>query len=558
MLSRKGIWLLIVLSFMFILAACQSNDETPNDESNNGVTEEEVNETENDNTNAGNTNDNEEVNNETDASSESGGEVTVGIEAEPTSMDPHNTTDGNSATVQSTMFEGLLRFDEDMNIVNVLAEDYDYSDDATEVTFTLREGVTFHDGTEFDANVVKENLDFVRDSENGLARSSFFSFIDEVEVEDDFTVTIRSEEPNSAMASYMAHSSAAMKSVDEIEKKQEDEDYNLDREGAVGTGPFQFVEWRDSEHVIVEKFDDYWNEEELARVDQITFRPVQEASTRVNMLQTGEVDLIFPIPTLNAAELEEEEEIDLFTGPTTDVFYIGMNFENDKYEDLDVRQAMNHAVNKDGLIAQVLDGYGTIADSAIAPNVYGYSGQPIYEYDVEGAQELMDGSEQSDGFEATLWTRNSTEFISVAEYVAIQLEEIGIDVEVQAYESGTLFDMLDAGEDTDMWIGRWSPGTGEADYGLRPNFASDRVPPNFNNSGFYINEELDEMFDEALATPDEDEAMEIYAEIQQKIYEDAPWVFLHIPDAIIAKNRDLVGIYVLPSGAVNLNLAEFQ
>ena len=142
--------------------------------------------------------------------------------------------------------------------------------------------------------------------------------------------------------------------------------------------------------------------------------------------------------------------------------------------------------------------------------------------------------------------------------MAIQLEEIGISVNVEPFEAGTLFDMLDAGEGTDLWIGRWSPGTGEADYGLRPNFASDRAPPNFNNSGFYINEELDAMFDAAISTPDEEEALSIYADIQEKIYQDAPWVFLHIPDAIIAKSENLHGISILPSGAVQMNQAEFR
>ena len=544
-------WLtsLTISGLVITLAACGGNNDNNADPAEN-LNDDPANEEDH--------NDNDEDNGAAEADEDTQDELTVGIEAEPTSMDPQNTTDGNSATVQSTMFEGLLRFDENMNIVNVLAEDYDYSDDATEITFFLREDVTFHDGTAFDAEAVKENLDFVRDEENGLARSSFFSFIDDVVVEDDYTVTIVSEEPNSAMASYMAHSSASMKSVEQIEMKQENPDYNLDREGAVGTGPFTFVEWRDGEHVIVERNPDYWNQDELANVEQITFRPVQEAATRVNMLRTGEVDLIFPIPTLNAQELEQEEGIDLYTGPTTDLFYIGMNFEQEKYQDLAVRQAMNHAVDKDGLIAQVLDGYGIVADSAIAPNVYGYAEQPIYEYDVGLAEELLEGSDQAGGFEATLWTRNNTEFITVAEYVAIQLEEIGISVNVEPFEAGTLFDMLDAGEGTDLWIGRWSPGTGEADYGLRPNFASDRVPPNFNNSGFYINEELDAMFDEAISTPDEEEALSIYAEIQEKIYQDAPWVFLHVPDAIIAKSEDLHGIYILPSGAVQMNRAEFR
>ncbi|PYZ99123.1 glutathione ABC transporter substrate-binding protein [Alteribacter lacisalsi] len=536
------------MASILVLSACGDGSDEPadsgEDTGQNGETEQQ--------------DEAEDEGEEEAAQTETGGDLRVGIEAEPTSMDPHNTTDGNSATIQSTMMEGLLRFDENMEIVPVLAEDYEFSDDATEITFTLREGVTFHDGTEFNAETVKENLDFVRDTDNGLARSSFFSFIEDVTVDDDYQVTIVSDEPNSAMASYMAHSSAAMKSVEEISKKLEDEDYNLDREGAVGTGPFQFVEWRDSEHVVVEKFDDYWNADEEARVDSITFLPVQEASTRVNMLRTGEVDVITPIPTLNAAELENEEDLDLYTGSSTDVYYVGMNFENDNYDDINVRKAMNHAIDKDGLIAQVLDGYGQVADSAIAPPVYGYAGQSVYEYDLDYARELMAEAGLEDGFEATIWTRNSTEFVSVAEYVEIQLAEINIDVSVEAYESGTLFDMLDAGEDTDLWIGRWSPGTGEADYGLRPNFASDRVPPNFNNSGFYINEELDAMFDDALSTPDEDEAMAVYADIQEMIYDDAPWVFLHIPDALIAKGTNIHGIYVLPSGAVNLNLAEIH
>lgn len=298
--------------------------------------------------------------------------------------------------------------------------------------------------------------------------------------------------------------------------------------------------------------------EELAQVSGVKFRPVVEASTRVNMLRAGEVDVIFPIPTLNATELENEANVDLYVGSSTNVFYIGMNMKEEKYQDLKVRQAMNHSVNKDGLIAQVLDGYGQIADSAIAPAVYGYKGQTVYEYDKDLAKELMKEAGKESGFKATLWTRNSTEFTSVAEYVSIQLKEIGIDVEVQAYESGTLFDMLDAGENTDLWIGRWSPGTGEADYGLRPNFASDRVPPNFNNSGFYVNTELDGLFDKALRTADPSEALSVYGEIQTIIYEDAPWVFLHIPDTIIAKGKDVTGIYVLPSGAVHLNLAQKQ
>ncbi|RXJ04215.1 glutathione ABC transporter substrate-binding protein [Anaerobacillus alkaliphilus] len=477
--------------------------------------------------------------------------LVVAIEAEPTSLDPHNATDTNSATVQSVLLEGLLAFDENMNLVKVLATEYSFNEEATEITFQLREGVTFHDGTAFNAEVVKVNLDFVRNRDNGMARASFFSFIDEVVVNNDYSVTVRSKEANSAMASYLAHSAAAFKSVDEINKKIDNPEYNADR-NPIGTGPFKFLEWRDSAHVKVVPFDNYWNEDGKAKVENITFKPVVEASTRVNMLKTGEVDIVFPLPTLSADELEADANIDVFTGSSTETFYIGMNVSLDKYKDVRVRKAMNHAVNKDSLIALVLDGYGQVLDSAIAPAVYGYAQQPIYEYDQGKAKELLAEAGQEGGFDAVLWTRNSTEFLTVAENVAIQLGAIGINVDVQAYETGTLFDMLDAGDGTDLFIGRWSPGTGEADWGLRPNFASDRIPPNYNNAGYYINEDLDQLFNQALQSPDPDETLRIYAEAQKVIYDDAPWVFLYVPDTIIAKRNELKGITVRATGAVVL------
>lgn len=322
--KSKAKWMMqyLLLICLLILAACSSN--TTSNNSTNTQPDQNTNE------------------NNTEEAAEASGELTVGIEAEPTSLDPFNSTDGNSATVQSTMFEGFLRFDEKMNLVPVLATEYNFNEDATEITFTLQQGVKFHDGTDFNAEVAKENLEFVRDAENGLARASFFSFISEVTVNDEYSITIKSEEPNSAMASYMAHSSASFKSTEELKKKKDDPDYNLDRT-PVGTGPFKFQEWKDSEQIVVTKNENYWNTQEEPKVQSITFLPIVEASTRVNKLKTGEVDVIFPIPTLNAKELEQEENVDLYVGSSTNVFYIGMNFKEEKYNDLKVRQAMNHA-----------------------------------------------------------------------------------------------------------------------------------------------------------------------------------------------------------------------
>ncbi|MFM1651431.1 glutathione ABC transporter substrate-binding protein [Brevibacillus sp. B_LB10_24] len=481
--------------------------------------------------------------------------ITVAVEAEPVSLDPQNVTDGNSLTVQRPMFEGLMTFNDQMKPVPMLATEYKFNDDATEVTFTLREGVTFHDGSPFNAEVVKANLDFVRDEKNGLARNNYFSFIKEVIVKDPTHVTIVSAEPNSAMVSYLAHPSAAFKSLEVLNKKKADPSFNLDR-NPVGTGPFKFAEWKDNQYVKVVPYENYWDQAHKAKVESIVYKPVIEAGTRINMLKAGEADVISKLPTQSAKEISQDSSFNLFTAPSLNVYYVGMNLKLKKYQDKRVRQAMNYAVNKDELIAGVVDGYAQVADSAIAPHTFGYSQQKVYEYNPDKAKQLLVEAGYKDGFDAVLWTRNSSEFIAIAENVAIQLEKIGIKAKVQPYESGTLFDMLDHEKGTDLWIGRWSPGTGEADYGLRPNFHTASFAPSFNNSGFYSNKEVDKLLDDALITPNQEEALKKYAQAQQIIYEDAPWVFLHVPDNVVAKSKDVSGVTVLPSDTVLVNDAE--
>lgn len=481
--------------------------------------------------------------------------VTLAMEAEPISMDPQNVTDGNSISVQSTMFEGLMTFNDKMEPIPQLATEYAFNEDATEITFTLREGVTFHDGSPFNAEVVKANLDFVLDEKNGMARRNFFSFIKEVVVKDPTHVTIVATSPNSTMLSYLAHPASSMKSMEAIKKKQADASFNLDR-NPVGTGPYQFGEWKDNQHVKLVPYENYWNKDAKAKVEAIVYKPVTEASTRINMLKAGETDIISKLPTLNAKEIASDSNYNLFTAPSLNVYYVGINMKDKKYADKRVRQAMNHAINKDDLIAGVLDGYGQVADSPIAPNTYGYAQQKVYEYNPDQAKKLLAEAGVKDGFEATLWTRNSSEFIAIAENVAMQLDKVGIKAKVQAFESGTLFDMLDNNKGTDLWIGRWSPGTGEVDYGIRPNFHTKSFGPANNNSGFYSNPQVDQLLDEAITIANKDEAMKKYAEVQRIIVEDAPWVFLHVPDNVVAKASSVTSVTVLPSDTVVVDNVE--
>lgn len=484
---------------------------------------------------------------------EQNAEVTVALEAEATSLDPWNSTDSNTLHILSTMFEGLLTLDENGEIAPVLATDYKLSADATSLTFHLRKGVSFHDGTPFDAQVVKKNLDYVRDKANGMARASFFGFIKEVTVADPYTVTIAAKEPDSAMVAYMAHPSASFKSLKELQKKIDDPKYSLDR-NPVGTGPYKFSEWKNGQSIKVTAFTDYWNKEKPAKLAAIVFKPVTEASTRVNMLKAGEVDLVTSLPTLDARKMGTDSSVDVFSGPSLNMLYVGINAKLDKYKDKRVRQALNYAINKEQLISQVADGFGTVADSPLSPLVKGYAKQQSYAHDVDRAKALLAEAGYPNGFTATLWTRNSTEFVAIAENIKIQLQSVGIKVEVQAYESGTLFEKLDAGQGTDLFIGRWGTGTAEADWGLRPNFASDRVPPNYNNSGFYMNKQVDQLLNDALKMTDNKAAQQIYADAQKVIMDEAPWIFLYVPDVVIAKRKNVSDVSVALD-TVRLNAA---
>ncbi|QNO14430.1 glutathione ABC transporter substrate-binding protein [Alkalicella caledoniensis] len=485
-------------------------------------------------------------------------ELKIAQEAEPTTLDPFNATDVTSSNINRTIFEGLLQLDENLQIVPGLAKEFSYNDDATQLHFILHEGIKFHDGSELTAEVVKANFEFVKDPENNMARSGFFSFINEIEIVNDYELIIHSKAPNASMASYFSHTGAGIKSQLEIQKKLENPDYNLDR-NPVGTGPFKFVEWRDGQHILLEKNEEYWNTSKMAQVQNLKFLPVPEAATRVNMLKANEIHFVASLPTGDADELQQNQNIGVISGPSNTQFYVGINFQEEKYQDKNVRYAMNYAINKDQLIAQIVDGYGSIAASSIAPGVYGYSAQSTYEYDVNKAKALMAEAGYAEGFTATLWTRNSTEFIDIADFIAIQLKEIGIDVKIEPYESGTLFDMLDAGDKgTDLWIGRWSVGTGEADQGLRPNFYSDRIPPSYNNSGFYINHTVDSLLDTALATADETQRLALYNEVQKELYTDAPWVFLYTAEAVTAHREEVGGLFMMKDGSVILTQAFFK
>jgi glutathione transport system substrate-binding protein len=487
-----------------------------------------------------------------------GKDITIAVADNFISMDPHDTNDTLSYSAQKTMLEGLVGFDKDMKVVPVLAESYEANEEATEFTFKLKEGIQFHDGTPFNADAVKANIDRLANPDNNLKRHSLFAVVKETQVVDEFTVKVLLKEPFGAMVNTFAHPAAMMISPKALETHGKDVARN-----PVGTGPFMFGEWEQSDHLKVVKYDSYWQEGK-PKVDSITFKPTPENGARVAMLQTGEADFIYPVPTEQAESINGKDGIVVDNNPSIIVRYLSMNTTKKPFDDPKVRQAINYAINKDAFVKVVMNGFSSKLDSVIAPNTQFYSKQEVYEFNIEKAKELLKEAGYENGFETKVWGSNNSTTQKGMEFIQQQLSQIGVKVEVVPMESGTMSEKIWSVQDPkdaeiELYYGGWSPSTGDADWGIRPLVGgTDAFPPKSYNTAYYNSDELNGYIKEALATADPEKRNAAYGKAQEVIWNDAPWAFLSVDDTIAGKKNYLEGIYLLPDGSLSVENLEIK
>lgn len=485
-----------------------------------------------------------------------GKDITIAVSSTFTGMDPHDTNDTLSNSIQKTMMEGLLGFDEEMNVIPVLAKEYSANDEATEFTFILHEDVKFHDGTPFNAEAVKVNFDRLADESNGLKRTSLYNVIDTVEVVGEYEVKFTLHESFGAMINTFAHPAGMIHSPKALEEYGKEVSKN-----PVGTGPFKFVEWKPGESLTVEKFEDYRIPDQ-PKVDKLIFKPVTENGSRIAMLQTGEADFIYPVPTEQAKSIDGKNDIEVVNEPSIVVRYMAVNNLKEPFNDVKVRQALNYAIDKEAFISVVTNGYSDVMDSIIPENLQYYSKQDPYPYDVEKAKELLAEAGYADGFKTTLWGANSSSAMKAMEFLQQQLAKVDVQVEVVSMESGTLSDKIwsvQTPEDAevDMYYAGWSSSTGDADWGIRPLLGGkEAFPPYSFNVSYYDNPKVNELIQGGLNTADDAKRAEVYAEAQKILWDEAAWVSLTADQTIYGKKNYLEGIYLLPDGSLSVSNIE--
>ncbi len=457
-----------------------------------------------------------------DSEAQQGGTLVVALEATISTLDPHRSSGGQTHEVNEQIFEKLITADYTVSndgsppeIVPRLATEWESSPDGLIHTFSLREGVTFHDGTPFDAGAVEFNVrrvwdpsfdHYIGEGLSGLA-ATVFQNLEAVEVVDEFTVQFVLSAPfgffieKFATTTGLGHpwmiSPAAV-----IEYGEEVADH------PIGTGPFKFVEWVRGQHLTLEANRDYWRTPH-PYVDELIFRPIEDESGRVNALRAGEVDMIRVVPPDQIPELEDDG-FKIASGPTPHLWYIEFQHRRPPFDDPRVRQAVNLAIDRDGMAAELL--VGTVEAAICFCSSTSATFNPVpdwagYEYDPERARELLAEAGYEGGFDAVFETSTSGSGqispVQMAEWIQRDLAEIGIDLELRTYEWNTYVGRWYTGMPDDVDMNQISWGD-NSDYWLYESTS----PSAGINSGGLTDEEYDSLLIAANEATSQEEASE--------------------------------------------------
>ena len=491
--------------------------------------------------------------------------LVFGRGGDSTSLDPSRVTEGESFKVTVNLYETLLNFGEqDTTIQPGLAKEWS-TDDGLTYTFKLQEGVKFHDGTDFNAEAVVKNFERWA---NGDAdkfpyyNSMFGGFkgdeghvIESVTADGDHTVIIKLKREQAPFLKNIAMSMFAIASPTAFEKGDDQFERN-----PVGTGPFQFVEWKSNDSITIEKFDGYW-QEGLPKLDKIIFRSIPDNSARLNALIAGEIDLADGINPADGEKIEGNADLQLIERPSMNVGYLGLTVTRPPFDKKEVRQAMNHAIDKETIIESFFEGKANIAKNPMPPSISGYNDDiEGYDYNPEKAKELLAKAGYPDGFEMELWAMPvprpyMPDGAKVAEVIQSNLADIGVKAKIVSYEWPTYLDKASKGEADAFMLG-WTGDNGDADNFLYVLLDEDNIGS--NNYTYFKNTEMHDLFIQAQTEVDEDKRNELYKKAQEIIHEEAPWVPLAHSTPLLAASKDLSGFLPHPTGSDLLSNVEFK
>jgi len=493
-----------------------------------------------------------------------GGELVYGRGHDSVRLDPGHETDGESFKVCDNLYENLVAYaDTTTELVPELATRWEISADGLTYTFHLRPGVKFHDGTPFDAASVLFSLDRQRDMKPPHEFHSvggpytywqsmgMDDIVGGIAAPDDSTVVFTLKRRNAPFLANLAMGFASIVSPTAARKHGEDFFKH-----PTGTGPFRFVEWVKDDRIVLERNPDYWGEP--AWLDRVVFRSIPENTVRLLALETGEIAGMDGINTELAKRLEGNEGFTLLKQPGMNVGYLAMNMDKAPFGKIEVRQAINHALQRDAIVASLYGGYGTPAVNPMPPTLWGYNRTVTgYAYDTAKAKELLAAAGFPNGFETELWAMTGPrpympDPLKVAEAIQSDLKAVGITATLKTLEWGTYLDQVQNGKHPMCLLG-WTGDNGDPDNFLFVLLgkASTRLPA--QNVAFYRSDEVDGLLVQAQEESDVAKRAALYEQAQALIHRDAPWVPIAHMTQLVGFRHNVHGYPMHPTGKVRFH-----
>ena len=534
---KSSFLMFLVMAFAFVLVACSGDDEKEDMSKESNTTDDKTSE---------------------EATAAGGGDLVLATLSDAANLDPHMSTDVPSASVLSNITEGLVKKDKSGEIVPSLAKSWTAVDDLT-WEFVLEEDIKFHDGEDFNAAAVKKSFDRILDSEVAAPRAFLFESIKEVEVVSDYVVRIHTHYPFAPLLNHLNHPVGVI-----ISPAQIDADYEnmkagnlagalVNEKGPIGTGFMKFDYWTPGTEIKLVNNQDYWSQK--AYIDSVTIKVIPESATRAAELETGYAHIIEPVQP-NEVDMVKATTNTVDITPGSSLSYLGFNLNKKPFDDVRVRQAVSMLVDQQVIIDGIYEGIGEPAKGPLAPSVYGYDNtlSPIT-YDVEKAKALLAEAGYADGFSTTIWTNDNPQRQNIAIVLQEELKKINVTAAIEVVEWGAYLAKTAAGEH-DMYILGLSNPVGDADYFLTQLFHS-KNHGEAGNRMFYTSAEVDALLDEAREEIDGTKRLALYKEIQEKLIEDAPMIYIHHQAYISGVSAQIEGYWINDSGHHKLQEVKF-
>ncbi len=437
-----------------------------------------------------------------------GGSIKVGISQDLDSLDPHRAVSAGTKEVLFNIYEGLVKPDSDGNLIEALAESYEISEDAKVYTFTLREGVKFHNGDAVTAEDVKYSIDKCADTSNGDPLVSAYSIVERVEIPDEKTVEIYLSEANTEFLAYMT-TAIVPRDYEELDTDP------------IGTGPFKYDSRNPQENVIIVKNEDYWGEK--AHLDKVEFRVVADADMLVTNLKGGSIDMAMRLTVSQAAELTEGFHVEEGTMNLVQALYLNNAVE--PLNDEKVRQALCYAIDPQEIMDMIADGKGVRIGTSMYPGLKKYFDEEYstyYEQDYEKAKALLKEAGYADGFDLEITVSAADKpHVDTAQVIVEQLKNIGVNATIKPVEWEAWLEEVYANSKFESTV----VGVDASNLSARAMLERFTTDGHGNFTGF-SDAEYDKVFQEAIATTDEDEKVKLYKEAEGILAERAANVYI--------------------------------